>query len=171
VGDLGDARLDKLQILLGGDFGMVFAQVGGDLAARVEAVHEGQPDVIPIGASQVMDLADDQIEKGVIPLGLQQRFGPIQAHGRAEASIQLQDQCLGEQRRDEGPILQVVEARDLGGVQGLDFVLTDYGGLVERRLEIAPKGADGGLRLAHRAHLFSERLEPGLAHCEAGGGV
>src|SRR4029453_17003004 len=110
-------------------------------------------------AAQVQDLADDDVEEGEIALHRQQGLRLREAHGGAEAAVQLDHRGVAE-RRDAG-VAVGAERRDLGDVvQHVDVGGRDLALLARTQPVVgAAEDLDDERRLAGIGHLLRERGE------------
>jgi len=110
----------------------------------------------------VADLGDDEVEEGLPVADGEQGLGAVQAHGGAEAAVELDHDGLGESVVCLRLVdVHVCEAFDVG--EGADRLLGDQAGLAGGgEAVVVREDRAGSVVRASGTHLFQGLGQPGL---------
>lgn len=110
---------------------LVLLDDGGGVVVGVERVHEDKRDVDVVGAVEVLNLTDGEIQKGHAVTNLDDRLGANAAHGGTKTTIELEDGKLVEEV-DRLRVGEVIVVDNLALCGRLDAVPVTARSLVQR---------------------------------------
>jgi len=173
TGELGLVEGEDVDVVA-----LVFLDDVGGVLVGVEGVHQDEGHVDIVGAVEVLDLADGEIEEGHAIADLNDGFGTNTAHGGTKTTVQLEDSELVEELNRLG-VTKAVVVDDLLGLGRGDLLPVNLVALglvvqvaAEESEEVVHLGLETGL-LALVGDGVSEDIE-GVAHLRRGnrgGGV
>merc|ERR1712166_1382100 len=97
---LGRLILDKFEILSSTDLVLVLGEVLSSVICGAEAVHQHEGQILALLTILPLHqhhLLGNKVQKCIVAFDRQQRFGLVEPHPSAKASIQLHHHSLGEQ--------------------------------------------------------------------------